>query len=129
MVKTMGKSRTTLSMYVRTLRTVYNNALSENEVEREFYPFGKRKYQVPSTKRVKKFTKAELKLMYETTPKTRGEQRAKDFWFFSFICNGMNIKDIAQLRYKDLNEDSFVFYRAKTIKHLKSRFKTHNGLS
>ena len=96
MVKTMGKSRTTLSMYVRTLRTVYNNALSENEIEREFYPFGKRKYQVPATKRVKKaLTKAELKLMFETTPKTRGQQRAKDFWFFSFICNGMNMKDIA----------------------------------
>ena len=124
MVKTMGKSRTTLSMYVRTLRTVYNNALSENEIEREFYPFGKRKYQVPATKRVKKaLTKAELKLMFETTPKTRGQQRAKDFWFFSFICNGMNMKDIALLRYKDMNEDSFVFYRAKTINTSKADLK------
>lgn len=116
MVNDKGRSRTTLSMYVRTLRTVFNTAISENEVKEELYPFGKRKYNVPAVKKVKKaLSAAELKTLYQSKPKTIGEQIAKDFWFFSYVCNGMNIKDIALLRYKDLNEDSFVFYRAKTM--------------
>jgi integrase/recombinase XerD len=116
MVNTKGRSRTTLSMYVRTLRTVFNTAISEDEIKEELYPFGKRKYNVPAVKKVKKaLSAAELKTLFQSKPKTVGEQIAKDFWFFSYVCNGMNMKDIALLRYKDLNEDSFVFYRAKTI--------------
>ena len=124
MVKTMGKSRTTLSMYVRALRTIFNNALHEKEIEHEFYPFGRKKYQIPATKRVKKaLTKAELKQLFEGVPKTTEQQRAKDFWFFSFICNGMNMKDIANLRFKDINGETFVFYRAKTINTSKADLK------
>lgn len=116
MVNTKGRSRTTLSMYVRTLRTVFNTAISEGEIKEEIYPFGKRKYNVPAVRKVKKaLSAAELKSLFQSKPKTIGEQIAKDFWFFSYVCNGMNMKDIALLRYKDLNEDSFVFYRAKTI--------------
>lgn len=124
MVSVKGRSRTTLSMYVRTLRTVFNTAISENEIKEEIYPFGKRKYNVPAVKKVKKaLSAAELKILFQSNPKTIGQQIAKDFWFFSYVCNGMNMKDIALLRYKDLNEDSFVFYRAKTINTSKGDLK------
>lgn len=116
MIHRCEKSRTTVSMYVRTLRTVFNNAIAENEIEPEIYPFGKRKYQVPSVKKVKKaLSKAELGVLFNATPKSDEQQKAKDFWFFSYICNGMNIKDIAGLRYKDIIGEQIVFYRAKTI--------------
>ena len=52
----------------------------------------------------------------ESNTKTSEQQKAKDFWFFSFYGNGMNINDIARLKYKDFNfeESKFYFFRNKT---------------
>ncbi len=111
-----ARSLTTVSMYLRALRTVFNSAIVSKEIEAEIYPFGRYKYQVPAVESVKKsFDKEQLKQLFEAKPNTPEQQRAKDFWFFSYSCNGMNVKDIALLRYKDLQEEKLIFYRAKTI--------------
>jgi integrase/recombinase XerD len=48
------------------------------------------------------------------------EQKAKDFWLFSYLGNGINPKDIACLRYKNIDGDYFTFERAKTEKATRS---------
>ena len=121
MINQKRRSRTTVSIYLRALRTVFNTAIADKEIEAETYPFGKRKYQVPSVKNVKKaLSKAELKVLMQAEAKTPEQAKARDFWFFSYICNGMNIKDIALLRYEDLQEGKIIFYRAKTINTAKT---------
>ena len=124
MLNHLQRSRTTVSMYVRTLRTVFNSAINEKEVEPEIYPFGKGKYQPPTVSNVKKaFSKDSLKQLFEVTPQTPEQQKAKDFWFFSYACNGMNIKDIALLKQENIQGDKLVFYRAKTINTAKTDLK------
>ena len=119
-----GRSLTTVSMYLRTLRTIFNQTISEGEIPSELYPFGKKKYQMPAVQNVKKaLSHDHLKLLFNATPMTPEQERAKDFWFFSYTCNGMNIKDIALLKYKDLEGDKFVFYRAKTKTTSKGKLK------
>jgi integrase/recombinase XerD len=121
MINTKSRSRTTVSMYLRALRTVFNTAIAEKEIDNESYPFGKRAYQVPSVKSVKKsLTKADLKILLQAEAKSPEQVKARDFWFFSYICNGMNIKDIALLKYEDLQEGKIIFYRAKTINTAKA---------
>ena len=116
MINHKKRSRTTVSMYLRALRTIFNIAINEKEIEQEIYPFGKRKYQVPTVKNVKKaLAKEELKILFEAEPQTPEQKKAKDFWFFSYACNGVNIKDIALLKWANLKNDKIVFYRAKTI--------------
>ncbi|MEJ7737155.1 MAG: site-specific integrase [Chitinophagaceae bacterium] len=116
MINHKKRSRTTVSMYLRALRTIFNIAISEKEIDQEIYPFGKRKYQVPTVKNVKKaLTKEELKILFEAEPRTDEQKKARDFWFFSYACNGVNIKDIALLKWENLKNDKIVFYRAKTI--------------
>jgi integrase/recombinase XerD len=118
------RSLTTVSMYLRALRTIFNKAIADKEIDSELYPFGKRKYQVPSVRSVKKaLSKEQLKQLFEAPAKTLEQQKAKDFWFFSYSCNGMNIKDIVLLRFKDLQDDKLIFYRAKTINTSKSDLK------
>ena len=39
---------------------------------------------------------------------------AKDIWLFSYLVNGLNIKDIARLRYKNIEGDKLIFIRSKT---------------
>lgn len=79
------------------------------------HPFGKRKYQIPTGKNVKKALRQEvIRQVYFYEPETAGLRRAKDFWFFFYFGNGMNPKDLVYLKWKDLHGEYFVFTRAKT---------------
>ena len=51
-------SITTVGIYLRPLRAIFNKAIEEREIDKEFYPFGKRGYQIPNTKKVKKSIKS-----------------------------------------------------------------------
>jgi len=117
MVEDKNRSKTTVSMYLRALRTIFNNAIKDKTINPDVYPFGKGKYEVPSPAGVKKaLNKEQLKTLFEGTPQTQEQEKAKAFWFFSYFCNGMNTKDIANLKYKDISGDTLTFMRAKTTK-------------
>lgn len=119
-----GKSRTTISIYLRALRTIFNNAIYDKDIPSDIYPFGKRKYQIPSVKNVKKsLSKEQLKKLFDAKPQTLDQEKARDFWFFSYSCNGMNIKDIALLKFKNLDGGRVNFFRAKTITTKKEDLK------
>ncbi|MFK2818988.1 site-specific integrase [Flavobacteriaceae sp. LMIT009] len=110
-----GLSITTIGIYLKALRAIFNKAISENEIDEGIYPFGKRKYQIPSSKGTKKaLGTKQLKLLFDAKPMNKQQIIAKDFWFFSYSCNGMNIKDVALLKFKDIDEETIRFYRAKT---------------
>jgi integrase len=124
MVKDLKRSRTTVSMYLRALRTVFNTAIRNKDIEQELYPFGKHKYQVPAVKRVKKAVPSDqLKTIFNAIPTNQDQEKAKAFWFFTYSCNGMNMKDIANLKYKDMKDDTISFFRAKTINTSKEALK------
>lgn len=112
---TNGKSENTISIYLRALRTIFNSAIRENEITQDIYPFGKNKYEVPAGKGVKKaLTKNQLKILFESKPEGEEQEKAKDFWLFSYLCNGMNINDIALLKFNNIVNDTIEFKRAKT---------------
>lgn len=117
-----GRSLGTVGVYLRTLRAVFNRAIELNDIDNGLYPFGRRKYVIPSSRRVKKaLSKEQLSGLFRAEAKSEYQEKAKAFFFFSYSCNGMNIKDIAQLKFSDLSEDSFTFYRAKTLRTTKDR--------
>lgn len=115
MVETKGRSKTTVGIYLRPLRSIFNAAIANKSISAEIYPFGKRKYTIPAPRSTKKaLTKDQLKLLFESTPSTQEQEKAKAFWFFSYSCNGMNFKDICMLQYKNIDGDTLQFRRAKT---------------
>ena len=122
-----GKSATTVSMYLRALRTIFNTAIDARVIKPEIYPFRrsiseKKKYEIPTGHKVKKaLGKEDLKKLFNAKPLTPGQEKAKDFWFFSYICNGMNIKDICLLRNENIESESLNFLRAKTRNTKKSQ--------
>ncbi len=122
-----NKSYTTIGIYTRTLRIIFNNAIGMNDIREEIYPFSKAKndglYKIPRTQKVKKaLSSIQLKTLFAAKVKNDNEAKAKAFWFFSYLCNGMNLKDIALLKYSDIDKDKFTYYRAKTFE--KSAEKT-----
>jgi integrase len=112
-----GKSLSTIGIYMRSLRAVYNFAISKKVLKKdEDYPFVRNKYTIPSSNNVKKaLTLEEVKLIFdcETLTGTFAD-RSKDFWIFSYLCNGINFKDIALLKWKNIDGDMIRFVRQKT---------------
>ncbi len=115
MVEKKALSKATVGIYLRPLRAVFNTAIADKTISQDLYPFGKRKYTIPAPKGVKKaLSKEELKLLWESQPTTPEQIEAKDFFFFSYSCNGMNVRDIANLKYENISGDVLRFSRVKT---------------
>ncbi len=112
-----GRSITTVAIYTRALRVIYNIAIKSKDIFQESYPFGRDKdglYQIPTTKKVKKaLTRKQVGDLYNTTLPPL-QDKARDFWFFSYACQAINFKDIALLRYDQFTGDYFEYERAKT---------------
>ena len=111
-----NKSITTAGIYLRPLRTIMNIAKENGIIRSEDYPFGKRKYVLPTGRNIKKALNIQQikQIFYHTTLAGTSLDKAKDFWIFSYLCNGMNMTDIARLRRSDVNVDTIVFEREKT---------------
>nr|WP_321454222.1 site-specific integrase [uncultured Carboxylicivirga sp.] len=111
-----NRSMTTIGFYLRPLRTLMNQAIENKVISRDAYPFKKRKYKVPTGKRGNVFlTLDETRIIRSYVPILNStEERSKDFWLFSFFCNGMNFKDIFNLKYYQIQNHSFSFIREKT---------------
>ena len=110
------KSLTTVGIYVRCLRTIFNEAIQDNLISTDLYPFGHNKYQVPQSANNKRALdeKDLLKIFNYKAEENSWEEYAKDMWVLSLACQGMNMKDIANLRYKNIQDDKIVFIREKT---------------
>lgn len=119
-----GRSRTTVGFYLRPLKAIFNSAIHSGDIHKDLYPFGKRFYQIPTSRNTKRaLDKSNLGALFNFENPTPAQEKARDFWFFSYACNGMNIKDIANLKYSNVRENSLFFSRAKTIDTSKANHK------
>lgn len=125
-----GKSLTTIGMYLRNVRTTFNRAIKNplSNVTVNNYPFGSEdeKYSIPTGENVKKALNFEdvLKIInYKPIPGSN-EHKYRDLWVFSYLCAGMNIADIARLKYENIENNTINFVREKTKRTTKNKQKT-----
>jgi len=114
-----GKSVAYISMNIRTLRSIYYQAISLGFINSVNYPFSQKandkKYKIKKGNNTKKALNTEqLSILKNYIVKTPAQQKALDFWFFSFYSNGLNFKDICRLQYKNIIGNKIVLIRAKT---------------
>ncbi|MBK9249138.1 MAG: site-specific integrase [Ignavibacteria bacterium] len=110
-------SPSTQGIYLRALRRIVNIERKQNPSLP--YPFGKDGFTPPTaTKNKRALTITEVRSIRNYYTLSELEQRAKDLWTFSYLCNGMNIADIIKLSYKEIkfhsNGCSIEFSRQKT---------------
>jgi integrase/recombinase XerD len=119
------KSAATIGIYIRNIRTVFNKAIKDRYVAVDFYPFGSErdgKYVIPESRNEKKALDESILLkLFKVETKTPEQERGKDFWFLSYSCSGMNMKDIALLRHENISDSTFSFIRAKTKRTKKKK--------
>lgn len=111
-----GNSSTTIGIYLRSLRAIYNQGIENGIIGKEHYPFRKNKFQIPASNNIKKaLTMAEIESIFNyKTIIGSSEDKAKDLWCLSYLCQGINLKDLARLKFKNLENDKITFIRAKT---------------
>jgi Site-specific recombinase XerD len=108
-----GKSPSTQGIYLRQLRAVINQAINANVMSRDQYPF--KGFTVPAARNVKKaLTDSDLKKLLAYTPTDNAIAKALDFWKLSYLCNGMNMTDILNLKHTDISGTQLQFFRQKT---------------
>jgi site-specific recombinase XerD len=112
-LKQRGNSVSTVSLRLRCLRIMFNYAVKSGFISNIRSPF--LGFNMGSTTRSKKVLYPnQLKQLWEYQPQSKWEERAKDYFFFCFLCNGMNFKDMAYLKWKQINGDTLTFVREKT---------------
>jgi site-specific recombinase XerD len=104
-----------VGIYLRGLRVIFNWAIELKNTEQDLYPFGVKRYEIPASTNPKKaFDSTQLQTLFQVKAETPEQEKARDFWFFSFVCNGMNMKDILHLKWKNLDDGQIIFVREKT---------------
>jgi integrase len=120
-----GGTYTTVGIYMRNMRAILNTAIKDGLPIQ--YPFGRKedgKYPIPDSKNTKKaltIGDIEKLFQYETTDKN--EFVALKYWLFSYLCNGMNMADIANLSFTDIKGGNIEFLRQKTKDTTKNKTK------
>jgi integrase/recombinase XerD len=120
-----GRSLTTLGIILRCIRTFYNIAIEDGLLNPKSYPFGQRKYSLPVSRNIKKaLPKQDVNRIYFYEPHTHEEMYGRDMWLFLYQGNGMNSKDMALLKFRNIDGDFIYFQRAKTKNTTRHRPKT-----
>ena len=109
-----------LSVYMRSLRALYNRAIAEGLVKESSYPFkrnafDKNKYQIKSERTKKRAVSKEIIMQIEKFD--NGDERLKEFkyyFLFSFYTMGMNMADMAKLRKSNIKDDTLYYRRSKS---------------
>lgn len=112
--KSKKNSINTQSIYLRKLKCILNEYdLTDEDV------FGKKGIEIPKSypKQGRKALEIEeIRALRAEEANNKLEQEAKDIWSFSYLCSGMNVVDIIELTWKQVDFDrmELIFVRRKT---------------
>jgi len=117
-----NNSLNTAAMHLRGLRRAMKLALKRGLITQAQYPFADEKFDIRTERKKKKsLSKENILKFLAYTPTKKSQIKAHDFTVFSYLCNGMNFADIANLPENAINFDHFNFIREKTKDTVKQR--------
>jgi integrase len=119
------KNSTSISIYMRCIRAVYNRLANADSYLKTVYPFSQSDhdngYRIPSSSGSKgsALSRDQLKLFRDgivSGPVDRKNPmyRAKMLFLFSFLAQGANFKDMALMKYENIKGQILEFERHKT---------------
>ena len=109
-----SKRLNSISVYLRTLRAIYNQAIKDKVAQEKDYPFKDLKIRQETTvkRAISKDDIAKIRKL-ELVPKSELD-KARDYFLFSFNMRGMSFVDIAFLRNCDIVNGRVLYTRKKT---------------
>jgi len=121
-------SDTTKHDYILLLRAVFNYAISEKLITEKLYPFNQSNidnyFNIQTSAKTKRaLTETEFnKLKTVRKLLTPAQQEAWDYFMLSYLFNGANLRDIANLKFSDIDkhDNTITFKRKKSSTRKKS---------
>ncbi|MFN5357016.1 MAG: phage integrase SAM-like domain-containing protein [Bacteroidota bacterium] len=125
-IKRGGVKENTVFVYLRTFKTLLNEAKRLEIVPENYNPFKaisfERYRRIKTKKRALSEAEFEALKNYRPIPNTYNEL-AYDVFMFSFYARGINFIDIANLKWSDVKDDRLSYKRKKT--HELQNMKLH----
>ena len=119
-LKREGLALNTIGIRFRTMRTIYNYAITNNYVKAENYPFKKYKISKLNAETTKRsLSKADIIRIIQFKSENRLLQFPIDIFAFTYYEGGINFVDIANLTCANIIENRLVYKRQKTGKLIK----------
>lgn len=117
------KSISTIGVFLRPLRCVFNKALNDKIVSPELYPFGAGggKFQIPASEKHKRPLERweiERLAMYNGSP---ARNFYRDMFLISYFLCGINFGDLLTMRWDQLDGNTITFFRSKTKRTAKKQ--------
>ena len=110
-----GKSKSTINVYFKYLKAILNQARMDGVIKEVNFPFGRGRFEMPSAEgRKLALTLEQIKKLITYTDGNEETEMYRDMWFFSYLCNGINFRDMLYLTYDNIEGDEICFVRAKT---------------
>jgi len=113
-------SDTTKHDYILLLRAIFNYAISEKLIDVKLYPFNEGNidnyFNIQTSAKTKRaLTLAEFDSLKASRKKlTTRQQEAWDYFMLSYLLNGANLRDIAELKFSDIDtHDNTITFRRK----------------
>jgi integrase len=107
-----GRSVSTVGIYLRPLRFLFNRAIRDGITS--YYPFGIGKYEIPTSENTKRpLSSIELQRLAGYSGNTLYKYY-RDFFILSYYLSGLNFVDLLTLQRKQLKGNALSLVRAKT---------------
>lgn len=112
-----GNKPGSLSVYLRTLRSIYNEAIKAGYANQKFYPFNDYKIKKGEPQRTALPENDFKKILYSDYKEGSALRIGRDYYLMSYYLQGINWKDMCLLRYgnfsKDLSRLSYIRIKTK----------------
>ena len=110
-----GKSISTVGIYLRPLRHMFNKAIGDGVVNRDKYPFGSTahgKYSIPTSENSKRpLKRSELEALADYSGVY---DKYRDFFWLSYSLMGLNFYDLLTLQWQQIEGKTITIIRTKT---------------
>ena len=109
-------SERTIVNHLVVIRTIYNQGVQANLVDRKHYPFGKGKIKIKFPESLKIGLNADDIKAIEIAEVAKLPHHARNLWLFSFYLAGMRISDVLRLKWSDFQNDRLYYSMGKNHK-------------
>lgn len=116
-----GLKYSSVGMRMRGIRAIMNTAKRNGLIKEAQYPFGRGKYEIQTgTSRKKALSLEHISLIVHYDDGNETTSRYRDIWYFIYMCNGINVADLVNLKYSDIDDGEICFVRKKTQRTTKT---------
>lgn len=117
-----GKSYTTIGIYMRAIRSIFGILKKAGVVKESAYPFGQSRYEIPEgSGRKIALSLSQVGQIVNYSDNFGKTPIYRDLWFFSYLCNGINIADLLQLKFSNISDGEIYWIRKKTERTSKKK--------